>query len=196
MPLSLHASNTEPDSDAALVRRYLANEDERAAEELIRRHARSVYRTLCHLLGNIEDSEDLTQQVFVKAFAALSTYTDRGQFRSWLLRIARNESFALMRRRKVRPQFEREVREGDLDAPSVIEEIQSRDRVAGIAQAILQLPAEERQVVQLRLQEELGFREIAELLEVPLGTVLSRMHQARDRLRRALKSEIQSTPVI
>jgi RNA polymerase sigma-70 factor (ECF subfamily) len=101
-----------------------------------------------------------------------------------------------MRRRKVRPQFEREVREGDLDAPSVLEEIQSRDRVAGIAQAILQLPAEERQVVQLRLQEELGFREIAELLEVPLGTVLSRMHQARDRLRRALKSEIQSTPVI
>lgn len=195
MPASRQASKSEPDSDAALIRRYLANEDESAAEELIRRHARSVYRKLCHLLRNREDSEDLTQQVFAKAFAALSTYIDRGQFRSWLLRIARNESFALMRRRKARPQPDREVQEGDLNAPSVIEEIQSRDKVAGIAQAIRQLPADERQVVQLRLQEELAFREIAELLEVPLGTVLSRMHQARSRLRGALRLEKSSTSI-
>lgn len=191
MSASSSPSNASTDSDAVLIRRFIAAADDGAGEELVRRHATSVYRTLFHLNGNAEDCEDLSQQVFAKAFAALPTYVEQGSFRSWLLRIARNESFALTRQRKVRPGSDRELREDDLNVPSVIQQVESRDRMARIVRAIQQLPEKERIVVQLRLREEISFREIAEVLEVPLGTVLGRMHQARDRLRRAIDLETQ-----
>lgn len=176
-------------SDGSLIASYLSNGDELAGETLIKRHGRSVYRFLYSMLNNVQDSEDLCQVTFTKAFAALPTYQDKNQFRSWLFRIAKNEALGLLRKRKSRPQITREITEADIETtPSTI---QSRDSVAVISQAIDQLPPEERQVMILRMQEELSFREIAELTDTPLGTILSRMHEARKKLRLTLKPFLQ-----
>jgi RNA polymerase sigma-70 factor (ECF subfamily) len=186
--MSFSSSNPELDlaSDCSLIECYLGKGDVQAGEALIQRHAKSVYRFVFSILGNMEDSEDVCQQAFSRAFAALPTYRDEDQFRSWLFRIAKNEALGLLRKKGTRPQIERELSEQDFDVPSTAEEVQSRGSVVAIASAVQELPATEREVVFLRMREGLTFREIADLTDAPLGTVLSRMSQARERLRKSL----------
>ncbi|MDA9924588.1 RNA polymerase sigma factor [Verrucomicrobiales bacterium] len=186
--MSLSSSNPELDSasDRSLIECYLGQGDDQAGEALIQRHAKSVYRFVFSILGNMEDSEDVCQQAFTRAFSALPAYRDEDRFRSWLFRIAKNEALGLLRKKGARPQIERELSEQDLGAPSTAEEVQSRGSVAAIASAVQELPPAEREVVFLRMREGLSFREIAELTDAPLGTVLSRMSKARERLRKSL----------
>jgi len=172
-------------TDAALVRGHLlgvAGQD----EELIRRHAAALYRFIYPMLRNPTDAEDMCQQAFARAFAALPSYQESGTFRGWLFRIARNEALGLIRRRQRRPQPARTVKETDPAPNDTHLAAASADTIRGIRMVIAALPENEREVVQLRLREGLTFREIADLLDTPLGTILFRMKTARERLRSQL----------
>ena len=174
------------DSDQSLIQRYLQNGDEAAGEALIHRHGQSVYRFLYSILNDPHESEDLCQDTFKRAFAALPTYRDQERFRSWIFTIAKNEALGFLRKRKSRPSIDREVLDHDLNEDDAID---SRDATHAIVNAVNKLPTDQRQVVLLRIQEELSFREIAQLLDAPLGTILSRMHEARKQLRPILKTD-------
>lgn len=173
------------DSDSVLIERFLDGDEERASQQILERHVHSVYRFIYSMIQNQQDSEDLCQQTFSRVFVALPGYREEGHFRAWIFRIARNEVLTFLRKRKSRPLIEREIEDGDF--PTTRDSSASKDSVSFILKTIEKLPKKQREVVKLRLHEGLAFREIAECLGMPIGSVLSSMNDARIRLRDELK---------
>ncbi|WP_433545834.1 RNA polymerase sigma factor SigE [Streptomyces sp. CA-294286] len=158
-------------------------------EEIVSTHSTRVYRLAYRLTGNQHDAEDLTQEVFVRVFRSLSTYTP-GTFEGWLHRITTN-LFLDMVRRKQRIRFDSL---GDDAAerlpsrdPSPQQVFQDTHFDADVQQALDTLAPEFRAAVVLCDIEGLSYEEIAATLGVKLGTVRSRIHRGRSHLRRALK---------
>ncbi|MGF1429436.1 RNA polymerase sigma factor SigE [Kitasatospora sp. LaBMicrA B282] len=158
-------------------------------EEIVEAHSARVYRLAYRLTGNQHDAEDLTQEVFVRVFRSLSTYTP-GTFEGWLHRITTNLFLDMVRRRQ-RIRF-------DALAEDAAERLPSREPSpaqafsdthfdADVQQALDTLAPEFRAAVVLCDIEGLSYEEIAATLGVKLGTVRSRIHRGRSHLRAALK---------
>jgi RNA polymerase sigma factor (sigma-70 family) len=157
-------------------------------EEVVRQHSARVYRLAYRLTGNSHDAEDLTQEVFVRVFRSLSSYTP-GTFEGWLHRITTN-LFLDMARRRQRIRFEGL---GDESAqwlsgaePTPAQAFDDRHLDGDIQAALKALAPEYRAAVVLCDIEGLSYEEIAETLGVKLGTVRSRIHRGRAQLRTAL----------
>ncbi|MFF2325175.1 MULTISPECIES: RNA polymerase sigma factor SigE [unclassified Streptomyces] len=158
-------------------------------EEIVSTHSGRVYRLAYRLTGNQHDAEDLTQEVFVRVFRSLSTYTP-GTFEGWLHRITTN-LFLDMVRRKQRIRFDSL---GDDAAERLPSREPSPQQVfndahfdADVQQALDTLAPEFRAAVVLCDIEGLSYEEIAATLGVKLGTVRSRIHRGRSHLRKALQ---------
>ncbi|MFI9205197.1 RNA polymerase sigma factor SigE [Streptomyces sp. NPDC053048] len=158
-------------------------------EEIVSTHSARVYRLAYRLTGNQHDAEDLTQEVFVRVFRSLSTYTP-GTFEGWLHRITTNLFLDMVRRRQ-RIRF-------DALAEDAAERLPSREPSpqqhfndthfdADVQQALDTLAPEFRAAVVLCDIEGLSYEEIAATLGVKLGTVRSRIHRGRSHLRKALQ---------
>lgn len=167
------------DLDRGLVRRYL--DGERAAgDELVNRFHRSVFNVALRMLGNVQDAEDVTQTTFGNAFAALDSYDPKYRFFSWIYRMTVNESLnALKRRRNVVSL------DGSIDLPAAGDDSNS-DAEDRVGRALLDLKPDDRAVVILRHFVSFSYEEIADVLEVPVKTVKSRLFTARERLRVSL----------
>jgi len=157
-------------------------------DEIVEQHSDRVYRLAYRLTGNRHDAEDLTQEVFVRVFRSLSTYSP-GTFEGWLHRITTN-LFLDQARRKQRIRFDAlsDEREGRLPSAdrSPADEYASRTFDDDIEQALAQLPPDFRAAVVLCDVEGLTYEEIAEIMDAKLGTVRSRIHRGRAMLRDAL----------
>ncbi|MEU7565642.1 RNA polymerase sigma factor SigE [Streptomyces fradiae] len=158
-------------------------------EEIVSTHSARVYRLAYRLTGNQHDAEDLTQEVFVRVFRSLSTYTP-GTFEGWLHRITTNLFLDMVRRRQ-RIRF-------DALGEDAAERLPSREPSpqqvfhdthfdADVQQALDTLAPEFRAAVVLCDIEGLSYEEIAATLDVKLGTVRSRIHRGRSHLRKALR---------
>jgi RNA polymerase sigma-70 factor (ECF subfamily) len=158
-------------------------------EEVVRDHSARVYRLAFRLTGNSHDAEDLTQEVFVRVFRSLSSYTP-GTFEGWLHRITTN-LFLDMTRRRQRIRFEGlgEETASRLSGaePTPSQAFDDRHLDVDIAAALADLPPEYRAAVVLCDIEGLTYEEIADVLGVKLGTVRSRIHRGRAQLRAALE---------
>ncbi len=165
-------------------------------EEVVRTHSARVYRLAFRLTGNVHDAEDLTQEVFVRVFRSLSSYTP-GTFEGWLHRITTN-LFLDMARRKQRIRFE-----GLAD--DAAERLKGREPTPAqayddahlepdIQAALDSLAPEFRAAVVLCDIEGLSYEEIAATLGVKLGTVRSRIHRGRAQLREALEHRAPRDP--
>lgn len=157
-------------------------------EEIVRDHSARVYRLAYRLTGNPHDADDLTQEVFVRVFRSLSSYTP-GTFEGWLHRITTN-LFLDMARRRSRIRFEglpddaaERVRGRE---PTPADAYDDRHFDADVQAALDALPPEFRAAVVLCDIEGLSYEEIAATLGVKLGTVRSRIHRGRSQLRAAL----------
>ncbi len=156
-------------------------------EEVVRAHSTRVYRLAYRLTGNKHDAEDLTQEVFVRVFRSLSSYTP-GTFEGWLHRITTN-LFLDMARRKQRIRFEGlgdETAQRLYSGPTPAQAFDERHLDGDIQQALEALAPEYRAAVVLCDIEGLSYEEIAVTLGVKLGTVRSRIHRGRAQLRAAL----------
>ncbi len=157
-------------------------------DEVVRDHSARVYRLAYRLTGNVPDAEDLTQEVFVRVFRSLSSYTP-GTFEGWLHRITTN-LFLDMARRRQRIRFERlgDQAVGLLrdDEPTPAQAFDARHLDTDVQQALEALAPEYRAAVVLCDIEGLSYEEIAATLGVKLGTVRSRIHRGRAQLRAAL----------
>jgi len=158
-------------------------------DEVVRTHSPRVYRLAYRLTGNQHDAEDLTQEVFIRVFRSLATYTP-GTFEGWLHRITTN-LFLDMARRRARIRFEGLAESaGDRiegREPSPAQAYDDRHFDADVQAALDALPPEFRAAVVLCDIEGLSYEEIAATLGVKLGTVRSRIHRGRAQLRAALE---------
>jgi RNA polymerase sigma-70 factor, ECF subfamily len=178
-------------ADAQLVRRTLGG-DKAAFNELVRRYQRCVHSLIYRIVGNEDDAADLVQETFLRAYRALESFRQDASFVTWLYRIASNLSIDLLRSRRSRGtlslDFElAEGREPAADEMLSPETSVVRGEVSEIVhRAIMGLPDRYRIVIAMRHLQGLRVHEIAEALQIPVGTVKTHLYRAREMLRQRL----------
>jgi RNA polymerase sigma-70 factor, ECF subfamily len=180
-------------TDEIIVQRALTGDAE-AFGEIVRRWERRIFALAYGILGREEDARDATQETFLAAFRSLRGFRGDAKVSSWLHRIAVNQCITRQRQAKVRSEAALEVEE-EKDATSFVTPVryspsrvvEGRQETAAVRRAINSLPIELRQVVIMKEFEELTFREIAEVLELPLSTVKSRLYTAMKQLQMRLQ---------
>lgn len=165
-------------NDVWLIRRSKRG-DREAFGVLIDKYRAPVYRLVRGILADPTESEDVTQEIFLKAFANLAKFRGESGFFTWLYRIAVNESLRTRKRRRLvttdaLPEAE---------APPLEEPAEKGPNLATLQRMLGKLPGEFRTIVVLRDLEGLSYKAIADTLEVPIGTVESRLFRARRELR-------------
>lgn len=155
--------------------------DRVAFGELIARYQVQVYHFSRRLLGNAEGAQDITQDVFIKAFLALDTWRPDAAFAAWLLRIARNACLDVLRAQQRHPQtsFESQTEQLVARSPSPEQHAIQAQRLDQLEEALLKLSVEHREILILRDMEGFSYQEIAELLDINAGTVRSRLSRGR-----------------
>jgi RNA polymerase sigma-70 factor (ECF subfamily) len=155
--------------------------DVEAYNLLVSRWEKRVYNYVLRLVSDAEDALDLAQDVFLKAYQNLRRLEDPARFSSWLFRIAHNESFSLLRRR--RPETE----VTDQPPPSAPgRRMLPVETSLAVEAALSRLSSEQREAVVLKIYQGFKFEEIAEILECPVSTVKSRVYTALDLLKQTL----------
>lgn len=173
--------------DRELVRRVLAGHTDEF-RVFVDRYQASVYRFTRALLRNREDADDMAQEVFLAAFANLSSYAgSRASFSTWLFTIARNRCINLLKRRQ-HAELDEPVEVEDVAASDVME---SKELAQQLDRALDALPLEQRSAFVLAEIEELPYAEIARIERTTVGTVKSRIHRAKQRLRSLLETEMR-----
>ncbi len=178
--------------DELLVSRAAAG-DRDALNELFRRYRLVAYRVAHRLLGNEADALDAVQEAFVKALTHLSGFQGRSSFKTWLLRVVSNASLDLGRQRGRREALSFDAlgpkHREDLEplvADLADRELERADLRRLLQEALAQLPPAQRQTFVLHAEAELSYREVAEVLGISIGTVMSRLYYARQKLRALL----------
>ena len=179
-------------SDENIVERALTG-DADAFGELVKRWERRIFALTYGMLGREEDARDATQETFVAAFRNLRGFRGEARVSSWLHRIAVNQCITRQRRAKVRgetPLEEEQEKNSSSFAVPVVNSparlVERRQTTQAVRKAINSLPVDLRQVVVMKEFEELTFKEISDILELPLSTVKSRLYTALKQLEMRL----------
>ncbi|HLG73610.1 MAG TPA: sigma-70 family RNA polymerase sigma factor [Chloroflexota bacterium] len=178
------ASATVPDEALAVE----ALHEGEAFEELVRRYQNRIYSLAYRMTGDNVEAYDLTQEAFLRSYAALPSFNPQLRFAPWLYRIATNLCINFLQSSRVRkggadPDLALQMPDRGKQPDSLYEEKEQRLR---IHQAILSLPAKYRAVVILRHMQDKTYEEIAAILDLPLNTVRTHLFRARELLRRRL----------
>jgi RNA polymerase sigma-70 factor, ECF subfamily len=177
------------DNDEGLVERTLQGELS-AFEELVERHRDVVFRTAARIVGP-DEAEDVTQDAFLRAFHRLEQYRGTAAFRTWLLQIAQNaalNTLARARRRPIEPGSEPDDVPDRDPARHPATRLERRERQERLERKLVSLRPEYRSLLVLRDLEGLSYTEIADVLDMPLGSVKGRLHRARGALIELLRN--------
>jgi RNA polymerase sigma-70 factor, ECF subfamily len=190
----------EAQAVAQLVRRC-ASGDAAAWEEIVQRFHRRIYNICYRFAGSADDAQDLTQEVFIKVFRTVGSFDgEKASFNTWLTTVTRNllvDHFRKKRNDRVTDSMDA-VHGADQDGPSVADQlagngpspqvhVESQERREMVHRALQQISPDLREVVILRDLQDLDYREIAQVLKVPEGTVKSRINRGRAELARLLQ---------
>ncbi|MCU1262564.1 MAG: polymerase, sigma-24 subunit, subfamily [Bryobacterales bacterium] len=184
------------DTDKTLVERCLTG-DETAWDQLVRTHTRRVYSLCYRFTNNDSEAQDLTQEVFLRIFKSVKSFrSEEGSFGTWLARLTRN--LLIDNYRRTRQDRVTDSIEGQL--PMLEEELAASARPEGMVVgreareqlqwALQKLSPELRETLILRDLQEMEYREIAQILRIPEGTVKSRLNRARTELARVLRKKL------
>ena len=174
------------EQDRALVQQYLDCHRD-AASDLVDRYQKRLFNVALRMLDNAQDAEDVTQTVFLNAFLKLRTYDPRYRFFSWIYRVTVNESLNVLKQR--RPTVTLADEPGipaSGAAPGQATEAEDR-----VGKALMGLKPDDRAVVVLKHFVFFSYEEIADVLEIPVRTVKSRLFTARERLRQTLRERVE-----
>jgi RNA polymerase sigma-70 factor, ECF subfamily len=182
-------SNLREFTDVELIADAIGGREDRF-EELVRRYQRPIIGYVFRMLGDYEASLDVSQDVFIKVYNSLARYSSEYKFSTWLYRIAHNAAIDHLRRNSVNPQsIETENADGtyqlQIESPLPNPE-QDRERSewrTEIEAVVKCLPAAYRELILLRHAQDLSYDEIAEVTQLPLGTVKNRLFRAREMMR-------------
>ncbi len=176
--------------DQQLIRLTLDGQTE-AFGHLIRKYQDRLFNGMVHILRNEPEAEDVVQDAFVLAFTKLESFKGKSAFFTWLYRIAYNVAITRIRRRKSTVSIEGKDETGRLDfpdnGPSPADRLEQHEQADQLMQALGRLSEEHRSILVLREMDELDYDAISEILELPIGTVRSRLHRARAQLREQLE---------
>lgn len=163
--------------------------DRTAFSELVRIHAQGVLNVIYRMCGDAQLAEDAAQEAFIRAWLNLSSYRPQTALRNWLYRIAVNAAMDMLRKEKrILPNALEDLQLRDPQAgPEAI--FSQEERIALVQRAILSLPDASRAVLVLREYEGLSYQEISSTLDIPVGTVMSRLNYARTLLKAKLEPQ-------
>ena len=181
---------SEAISDAECVRKLQRGETD-AFETLIRRHQKTIYNLAYRMLGDYDEAAEISQETFLSAYRAIGNFRGDANFSTWLYRIALNH--ATTRRKTLTTRQQRTVPMENSEPasdpnPGPPESMEKKEIRQRVQQALNRLEPEDAAVILLRDLQDVPYEEVARVLEVPIGTVKSRLHRARQ----ALKSELAS----
>lgn len=180
-----------------LIRRAQSG-DEHAFEQLLLAHQKSVYNLCLRMTGNPDDALDVSQEVFLRLWRSLGQYQFDAAFSTWLFRLTSNLCIDFLRTRKRKAHLSLTVMQsGETEetgeeysvpdaAPLPEEQVLHAEKKQAVERAMASLPEDYRAVMQLRVVEELSYEQIAEVLQIRIGTVKSRLARARMQLRKLL----------
>lgn len=189
-------------TDEELVSAYLEDGDERAFRQLVERHQDRIFGFLMGMVKDRAVANDLFQETFLRVVNAMQegSYTQQGQWLSWVMRIARNAAIDHIRKQKKWRDVSREDDDRrsfwdtlEAETPHADEELHRSEQRDWLDEHIQELPPEQREVLLLRQETDLTFREIAELTEVSINTALGRMRYALKNLRKMIKKSGKSS---
>ena len=202
-PVDLDASRREVDDDHQLV--ALAQQgDLKSYDELVTRHRGRIFAMIRNMIHQEADAWDLSQEVFIKAWSALPRFESRARFSTWLYRIAHNVVYDWTRKHKIESAGEwndETFQSEQIDArssttpsasPSPDKSLKNSELRRQIEHALSKLSPEHQQVVVLKDVQGMAYKEIADIMDCSLGTVMSRLHYARQKLQIMLKDEYES----
>ncbi len=188
------SKNTKDDLE--LVKQAKKN-DPRSFEVLLKKYHKSVYYMLLKMVNNADDAEDLTQEAFAKAFNSLHKFDSKYAFSTWLFRIATNNCIDFIRKKRIQTvsidtsysNDEGDNMTFDIKDPSLSPDdlMLKKQRKEYLKKAVDKLPAKYKKLVELRYFQELSYDEVAQELELPLGTVKAQLFRARELLSQELK---------
>lgn len=182
--------------EAVLIRKVLDG-DADAFADLMKIHEKQVYNLCLRICCNAEDAKDLAQEAFFKAWRGLRFYKFESAFSTWLYRLTTNVCIDFLRRQKRQQTssftvYDEDDQEAQLEVPDpdplpeeVVEQ-QERNRI--VADAMKQLDDEFRTILTLRVVQELAYDEISQIMDLPIGTVKSRLARARNKLKKILEN--------
>jgi RNA polymerase sigma-70 factor (ECF subfamily) len=190
------------DPDAALMKRVTQG-DQRAFEELVEKYKQPVFNMIYRTLPDAAEAEDLAQNVFIQVYKAAARYRVEAKFSTWLFTIARNLCLNELRRRSRHPADSLDATAtGEEDGPARQFEdarnVAPPDRlvqdelVAKVAEALKELPENQRTAVLLYQEQEKSYEEIAEILDCSLSATKSLIHRARETLKQRLKPYLKT----
>lgn len=179
--------------DQTAISKVLAG-DSAAFGDLVERYQQRLLGLLLHACGNREEAEDFAQEAFARAYRKLHLFAGQSQFYTWLCRIAMNLLISEKRRKRVENQLPREGFDGAIDSVGTTaradQQVELDEVRACVRDAIAMLDFERRTVILLRDFDGMDYDAIAETLEIPVGTVRSRLHRARLELKTILEQRI------
>jgi RNA polymerase sigma-70 factor (ECF subfamily) len=170
--------------------------DQDAFGEIVEIYKNSVYQLSYRMLGNKQEAEDIAQEAFIRAYVNINSFNQDLKFSTWLFRIATNLCIDRIRKKKPDYYLDAEVfgTEGltmysqiPANAPLPETELESLELQETVQKEILKLPEKYRSAIVLKYIEELSLNEISEILDLPLGTVKTRIHRGREALRQQLR---------
>lgn len=192
-------AGTEHLDDRALVAAILRGDSDRFAQ-LMRRYEKRIVNYVYRITHRYEDAHDLAQEVFVKVYLALDRYDPKYQFSTWIFRIAQNSAIDALRKKGVSEvsltrndddeQGGKEREFADVGV-SPYRDLKNKQLSSAIDHAVDQLPLEYRELIQLRHFAELSYDEIADMKQLPLGTVKNKLFRARNLLKDALGNFVE-----
>lgn len=180
--------------DKKVIKRA-AKGDADAFEQLVLTFQTPIYNLCLRMTGNPEDAADLTQEAFLKAWRSLGSFQFEAAFSTWLYRLASNTCLDYLRSVKRRPQVSLTVEDADSEtqtmdlpdtAPLPEDAVIAKEEGELLSKAMLKLDEQQRQILTLRVVNDLSYAQIAEILQIKEGTVKSRLARSRDALRKIL----------
>ncbi|MCB9744016.1 MAG: sigma-70 family RNA polymerase sigma factor [Alphaproteobacteria bacterium] len=196
-------------TDEELVRRF-KDGDRHAFNEIVRRYQSRVFSLCLRWMGDRQIAEEVAQDVFIATFKALGRFRGDAKLSTWIFRVTVNhcKNRRLYRKRRHTERHEalegnqrddpdapnRQLADEDAPSPEVLRNQSEADHI--LQDALEALDADQREIIVLRDIEDLSYEEIADLLELPRGTVKSRLHRARKELARKLKGRITVADVV
>lgn len=186
---AISLNNIKSLTDVELIAKAISGRED-GFEELVRRYQRPITNYVFRMLSDYDASLDVTQEVFIKVYNSLSRYSSEYKFSTWLYRIAHNAAIDYIRRRSPNQQsIETENKDGayqlQIESPNPTPE-QERERSewrTEIEAVVKCLPSVYRELILLRHAQDMSYDEIAEITNLPLGTVKNRLFRAREMMR-------------
>ena len=193
---TVDAATPDRSEDTELLRRVLDG-DGTAYRGLVEKYQTRIYQVVYGIVRNTEDARDITQDAFVKAYKGLPKFRLESSFYTWIYRIAYNLAIDLTRKQKRRQttgDFDETIATKDADG-ALLEQhhrdnprkvVERKELYKLIMDALEKLPDEQKQIILLREVEGMSYKEIGEVMDIPEGTVMSRLYYARKKLQKIL----------